>query len=50
MYKDKNVYAEFVQLKPVVPLLNADQQLLFAQVGFLALLRKIAVNACDILR
>jgi len=50
IYKNKNIYADFSDLKPIFPLLNLDQQLLFAQVGFLSLLRRIAVNIYDIIK
>ena len=50
VYRNKKVYADFLSLKPVLPLITADQQLMFVQAGFLSLLKRLAVKVCDILK
>jgi hypothetical protein len=50
VYRNKKVYVDFINLKPVSPLISADQQLLFVQAGFLGLLKQIAVKAYDTLK
>lgn len=42
IYRNKNVYEEFLELQPLKSHLTVEQQALFAEVGFVELLKDVA--------